>query len=345
LPDKTLSAYLSYCQEYMADSAGNVMNPARMLDIARRVVELSPDFARGWSARAIAAVYESRTAQAGNLSALRAEAEEAAQRAIKLDPKNSQAYEVLAGLKPRNSIEREKLHVQSVSVRPGDCGCEFVGYGGFLQNVGRVEAAASAFKRSHDMVPLSADVNAVLAEALFLTGKPSEARSIVDDLLEVWPNDPVRELLVRSALWTKDYEAGLAALADERSQFSDEERRSYSATMRAIQSGNAAEKASAISLLKPLTGRDLEDPRLLITALAALGADREALAEADKLIGPDGSRDQYLLFQPPFERIRRTPEFAAIVQRIGLIQYWRQSRHPPDFCRAPSAPALCRGLN
>ena len=168
---------------------------------------------------------------------------------------------------------------------------------------------------------------------------------IVEDLLEVWPNDPVRELLVRSALWTKDYQAGLAALADERSQFSDEERKAYSATLRAMQSGNAAEKASAISLLRPLVGRDVDDARLLITALAALGADREALAEADKLIGPTGSRDQYLLFQPPFERIRRTPEFAAIVQRIGLIQYWRQSRHLPDFCRAPGAPALCRGLN
>jgi tetratricopeptide (TPR) repeat protein len=345
LPDQTLSAYLSYCQEYMADSAGNVMNPARMLDIARRVVELSPDFARGWSARAMSASYESRTAQTAAVPALRAEAEEAARRAIKLDPKNSQAYEVLAGLRPRNSVERERLHVQSVSVRPGDCGCEFVGYGGFLQNVGRVEAAASAFKRSHDMVPLSADVNAVLAEALFLTGQASQARAITDELLEVWPNDPVRELLVRSALWTRDYQAALSALADERSQFSDEERKAYTATMRAMQSGNAAEKASAIRLLKALGGRNMEDPRLLITALAALGAEREALAEVDKLIGPTGSRDQYLLFQPPFDRIRRTAQFAAIVQRIGLIEYWRRSRHPPDFCRDPGAPALCRSLN
>jgi len=343
--NEALSAYLSYCQEYMADSAGNVMNPARALDIARRVVELSPDFSRGWSARAWAAVYDSRSAQAATVPALRAEAEQAARKAIKLDPKNSQAYEVLSGLKPRNSLEREKLLVKAVSVRPGDCGCEFVGYGGFLQNVGRMEAAVEAFKRAHDMVPLSADVNASLAEALFLTGKAAEARTIVESLLEVWPNDPVRELLVRSAFWTKDYRPALAALADPRSPFSDEERKAYSAAIRALQSGSAVQKASAIGQVLELTARGSDDQRILVSALAALGADRDALALADKLVGRDGSRDEYLLFEPPLDRVRRMPEFAAIVQRIGLLEYWRQSRHPPDFCREPKAPALCGRLS
>src|SRR4029434_3630250 len=227
------------------------------------------------------------------------------------------------------------------SVRPGDCGCEFVGYGGFLQNVGRMEAALDAFKRAHDMVPLSADVNASLAEALFLTGKAAEARTIVESLLEVWPNDPVRELLVRSAFWTKDYGTALAALADPRSPFSDEERKAYSAAIRAMQSGSAAQKASAIGQVRQLTARESDDQRILVSALAALGADRDALALADKLAGRDGSRDEYLLLEPPLDRGRRMPEFAAIIQRIGLLQYWRQSRHPPDFCREPKAPALC----
>jgi tetratricopeptide (TPR) repeat protein len=309
------------------------------------VVELSPDFARGWSARAWSATYESRTTQAGDAEALRAEAEKAAHRAIKLDPRNSQAYEVLAGLKPRNSLEREKLHVQSVSVRPGDCGCEFVNYGGFLLNVGRVESSTTAFKRAHDMVPLSADVNAEFAHALFMAGRPAEARSIVENLLEVWPNDPVRELLVRTAFWTKNYKDALAVLADPRSQFSEQQREAYSAALRAHQSASAAQKESAVALLRALDADDNVVRPMLVTSFAALGADRDALAIAEEMVGSTGSRDQYLLFQPPFERIRRAPEFAAIVQRIGLIQYWRQSRHSPDFCREPNAPALCRSLN
>jgi tetratricopeptide (TPR) repeat protein len=276
---------------------------------------------------------------------MQAEAEEAARKAIKFDPRNSQAYEVLASLKPRNSVEREKLHVQSVSVRPGDCGCEFVGYGIFLQNVGRLEDSASALKRAHDMVPLSADVNTVFALSLFETGRTAEAETIVDDLLEIWPNDPARELLVRTSFWTKNYEDALSALSDPRSHFSDSERQAFSAAVRAHQSGNGSQKASAVGLLKALAADESADRPILVTALAALGADREALGLAGTLIGSSGSRDQYLLFEPPFERIRRMPEFAALVGRVGLVHYWKLSRHLPDFCRSSDAPALCRSLS
>ena len=345
LPDKTLSTYLSYCQEYMADSAGNVFNPARALDIARRVVEESPDFSRGWSARAWSASYESRAVQASDAPELRREAKMAAERAIKLDPRNSQGYEVLAGLEPRNSVERERLHLKSVSVRPGDCGCEYVNYGGFLLNVGRVQSSTTAFKRAHDMVPLSADVNAELAHAYFMAGRVAEAQTVVENLLEVWPNDPVRELLVRTAFWTGDFSKALAALSDPRSQFSEQERRAYSAALTAFQSGNASQKTLAVDLLRGLDTSDQADRPLLNTALAALGADREALAMIDKLVGSAGSREQYLLFQPSFNRARGTPEFAAIVKRIGLVQYWRQSKKLPDFCRERNAPPLCQSLS
>jgi tetratricopeptide (TPR) repeat protein len=345
LPDKTLSTYLSYCQEYMADSAGNVFNPARALDIARRVVEESPDFSRGWSARAWSASYESRAVAAPGAPALRQEARMAAERAIKLDPRNSQGYEVLAGLEPRNSVEREKLHIKSVSVRPGDCGCEFVNYGGFLLNVGRVQSSTVAFKRAHDMVSLSADVNAEYAHALFMAGRVAEAQAVVENLLEVWPNDPVRELLVRTAFWTRDFDRALAALGDLRSQYSGEERRAYSAALNALKSGDSSRKAAAAAQLRRLDSGDKAGQPLLITALAALGADREALARMDKLVGAAGSRDQYLLFQPSFDAARRTPQFAAIAERIGLLRYWRQSKKLPDFCRERNAPALCNSLS
>lgn len=343
LPDKTMSTFLSYCQEYMADSAGNVFNPARGLDLARRVVEESPDFSRGWSARAWSASRQSREPGA-DLAALRKEARTAAERAIKLDPTNAQAYEVLAGLEPRNSVSREKLHIKSISVRPGDCGCEYVNYGNFLGNVGRVKDSTAAFKRAHDMVPLSADVNASFAEALFIAGRVAEARSIVEDLVEVWPNDPVRELLVRTAFWTRNYDEALDVVADPRSNFSEQERKAYASALRAHQSASAVSKSSAVALLRGLAANESVDPLNLITALAALGADREALALTDKLMGSSGSRDQYLLFEPPLDRLRHTPEFAAIVERIGLVRYWRQSRRPPDFCREPDAPSLCRSL-
>jgi hypothetical protein len=89
------------------------------------------------------------------------------------------------------------------------------------------------------------------------------------------------------------------------------------------------------------------DPRFLsrgnVLAMAMTGHDREAVAAASRMI------DRFpgyvtVIYEPPFARARQTPEFAALVQRLGLVDYWRKSGHPPDFCAAADAPALCATL-
>lgn len=346
LPDDTLATYLSYCQEYFADSAGKVPNPRRGLDLARRVVEAKPDFSRGWSARARMARWASQDASGGAASQLRSESERAAKRAIELDDRNSEAYAVLADLKPESDYYgREKLFVQSVSVRPGDCGCEFVDYGFFLAEVGRNAEALRSLKRAHDQVPFSADVNASLAELQLMTGNETDAQETIRTMETVWPKYSwLQSVLVRSSLWTKEYDGALRILADPDLKFSDEERQYYAAAIRALRSGNPAAKVAAARQLQELgRGANVDYP-LLIATLAALGADREAMGVATSIFGPRGSPSQYILFDPPLAAMRRTPEFAALVERMGLVAYWRKTGHKPDFCREANAAAICRSL-
>ena len=347
LPDETLSTYLNYCQEYYSDSLGAVSNPTRGLDIARRVVQATPDFSYGWSGRAWMALWAAQAASAAAATPLQAEAADAARQAIKHDSRNSEAYHALAGTQPRNAYRnREVLFLKSISVRPGDCGCEHLGYGSFQRNVGRHADALQSFKRAQDMVPFSADVNASFAESLFTAGREAEARAVVGTVMELWPNNAVlHRLIVRSALWTKRYDEALETLADSRAAFSDKERQYYSAALRALQSGSAAAKASAIKELQILDGDAKPDRPLLIASLAALGAEREALALASRSLGAGGLPDQFVLFEPPLAAARRTPEFAALVERLGLVRYWRQSKKLPDFCRERNAPPLCRRLS
>jgi tetratricopeptide (TPR) repeat protein len=183
------------------------MNVTRGLNLARRVTEAAPDFSRGWSARAGFAGTAARDRLAGDPQALRAEAAEAAQQAIRLDPGNSEAYQKMTYLLPRRAYaQREALHIKSVSVRPSDCGCEHVAYGSFLSGVGRNDEALGSFKRAHDMIPQTASANTGLAQALLVADREEEARAVVAPFLELWPEDSaMAEVLVRTALWTGRY--------------------------------------------------------------------------------------------------------------------------------------------
>lgn len=342
---ETLSLYFNFCEEYWADTMGKERNPTRALDLARRVVAAAPDFSRGWSGLGQVAIWGSRENRLIDEEALRSEARSAAERAIDLDEENSQAYEVLASLQPPFAFaERESLHEKSVSVRPGDCGCEYVGYGVFLRRVGRNSEAVDAFKRAHDMIPLSADVNSTWAEALFVAGQADQAKNVVEKLLELWPdNSDLREVLVRSAFWTGRYDDALKLLDDPKTPVSEAERQALRVAVQGLRSGSGGSKVTAVQALTGGAAGSTNEP-LRITALAALGAQKEALALAASAIQRDGPRALPVLFEPPLAAARRTPQFAQIAQRFGLIDYWRQSRHLPDFCGEQSPPALCARL-
>ena len=345
MPDETLSLYFNFCEEYWAETMGKEGSPARALDLARRVVAAAPDFSRGWSGLGLVAMWTARGNGLADANALREEARKAAERALELDDENSQAYEVLAILQPPFAFaQREQLHEKSVSVRPGDCGCEYVGYGAFLRRVGRNAEAVDAFKRAHDMIPLSASVNSTWAEAMFVAGQPDQAKEVVDKLLELWPDNPdLREILVRSAFWTGRYDDALKLLNDPKTPVSQAERQALVLAVQGLRGGSAGPKAKAVQALTGIAAGSANEP-LLITALAALGAQKEALELVVASVQRDGPGGLPVLFEPPLAPTRRTPQFAQLAQRFGLIDYWRQTRHQPDFCKEQAPPALCGRL-
>lgn len=346
LPDETLSIFFNYCEEYWADTLGRIMNATRAVDLARRLTEAAPDFSRGWSALAQVSGWAVRGNRMVNQEALRAEAVRAAERALKLDKDNSEAYQALAGLQPPFAYAaREKLHIKSVSVSPSDCGCEYVGYGGFLYGVGRISEAVDAFKRAHDMIPLGADVNANWAEALFVAGRADEARQVVAEVHQLWPDYAyLRGILMRDALRTGRYDEASKLLDDPKTPVSEPERDALGTAVQALRSGSAASKASAAKTLQERARNGSANGPLLITALAALGADQQALSLAAARVQRDGRPALPLLFEPALAGARRSSQFAAIAERFGLVSYWRQSRHRPDFCKERSPPALCARL-
>lgn len=339
LSDKALSLYLQFCNEFWGGSS----TEDRMLDAARRVTEAAPDFSFGWSARALTALPLTRREGFGKVEALRQEAAFAARKALEIDPQNPEGYMVQAGLLPlRAYAQREAMLNKAISVRPTECGCERQLYGDFLVSVGRMEEAVDQFQRGHDMQPLAPRSNVRLVHALYAVGRNDEADQILDKILEVWPYAASLQVMkIKSAFWTKRYPEALALLHDPALHLNSGSRDGLLATFEALQSGDASARAITIGKLKALSLDRRKNDRLVVSALAALGARTEAIDAAARLIEQNSIWVADVLFEPNLAAAAREPAYARLVTRIGLVNYWRSARHAPDLCRNPAAPSFC----
>ncbi|MBA3670245.1 MAG: TIR domain-containing protein [Sphingomonas sp.] len=338
MPDPVLSNYLKFCHYYWFET-----DIGKMLYSARRVVASAPDFSWGWSAVTIAAgnaLYENGPGP--SREALRREGLEAAAKALALDPRNS---EVLAArtrlMSPADFSGQEALLKRAIVARPLDCGCEHWQYALMLQNVGRdVDAAAEAGK-AVDMLAFDRDSHLTMAKTLNVLGKREEAKQFFVSLIELDPDrDSAKSFLaVTEATETGDYAAGISALANPKNQAPAAQSAALAGAFRAIASGNAAAKSEAAKALLKLP--DDQQDYVVVRTLAALGASREAL---QLFINGIDSRYDWpaLLWYPSLRSVLNEPAFPALAERLGLMNYWRTTRHKPDVCAINDPPPFCR---
>ena len=340
MSDRGLSLYIDWCNEYWGGSP----DEDRMLDAARRVTAALPDFSFAWSALALSSVPISH--RAGNPDAARVGREgwEAAEKSIRLDSRNPEGYMAEAGLLPSHKFaEREKLLQKAISVRPTECGCERQAYGDFLTAIGRNEEAVDQYDRARAMMPLAPMSNVRLAQSLLVVGRSREANEVIANMLEVWPDAEIVQLLrVKSALWTAQYEDAARLLQAPELHLPDAERKALVTTFEALGSNNRSAAAAAVGQLKALAGDPRRNDRLVIAALASLKAHDDALSAADALIQARGPALADVLFEPNLAAASQSPRYAMLVGRLGLASYWRSSGRLPDICGGAGSAAFCQ---
>ncbi|MEA3016169.1 MAG: hypothetical protein QOI38_891 [Sphingomonadales bacterium] len=340
MTDRQLSLWLQFCQEIWSN-APTTRN--RTIDVARRVTEAAPDFSRGWSSLALYAQPMGQIGPEGDVAALRLEAAQAVARALRLDPQNSEAYAAWAAafVERHDWIAVERLLQRALSVRPTDCTCEHHQYGFLLTVVGRLDEAVEAYRRFRDRQPLTLASNLSLAEALFRAEQYEEGERILAQARRIWPEESaVSYLLLLRAFWAARYEEGAALLAEPRLSLPSQTRAALAATFAALRSGQPEARLRAAEMLKAMARDPGTNTRLVTTALAAIGEDRAAIQSVEA----NGFWMRGALFEASFARARRDPAFAPLVQRLGLIRYWRQTGRMPDACREANAPPFCRAL-
>lgn len=329
LPDPVLSNYLQYCREYWSYGG------TKTLHSAQRVVAEAPDFSWGWSAVGNGFVQSLRNERDSQRAAAMREAGLVAQeRALQLDPRNSEALAHKAYLiDQRDWATQEALFKAAVMAKPLDCGCEHYGYGLKLQSVGRLDNAVDQFRSAINMLALWPDSQFALADALLAKGHADQAKASFAASIEL-SNDPDFDkwIAVNEGVELGDYKGAMIALRSPKLQLSDESRAALQLGYEALGARDPKTTARAIRGLRALP--TVEKSSIVVTMLGALGANNAALDAVGKR--------PWLFWRRSMRGVLDEPRFRDVAQELGLMTYWKLSRTKPDVCMSEAAPPFCR---
>ena len=334
LADSVLRDFLQFCQGHwdpiMAEGR-------RALIPAERTVAAVPDFSWGWAAVAGAYWKVAMNADAASIAdEARASGRQAADRAIAIDGRNSEALYIKAVLlDPHDWLGREALFQRAVAARRLDCGCEHHQYGWMLVDVGRIAEGLDQLRQANTMLALYVYTPLTLAQSLVVAGRPDEAKQYFDAAISLAPGAAFASgLTVEKAMQTGD--ANL--LRDPKLPIAASQRAALLSGYGAVTTHDATAKAHAVQALLALPTDQQNEA--VARLLGSLGATHEAFTIAARIANAD-PHGTALFWSPSMLGALADRGFAATAQQLGLMQYWKTSHTKPDVCTKQAAPPFC----
>lgn len=281
------------------------------------------------------------------------EARNSARRALALQPGLGDAFGILANLIARFGrwSEIEALFLQGLSASPHSNMLRQE-YARFLLAVGRTAEGVGQLEAVQAANPLNAAVAVELAAALIDAGRGPEGLLQIDAAYTLWPTIMlVWSERVRLNLMGGDLDVAEAMLRAPppavRADDPNLARRRLHLT--AVRSRRREDIDAARANFLAFAELGLGPATVAIHALTTLQEDDCALQVADGIFRFDapqarrvgvnmmntyalgGQADATVLFRADTAAIRRSQGFHAILERIGLTEYWAARGSPPDF--------------
>ncbi|WP_372781142.1 winged helix-turn-helix domain-containing protein [Phenylobacterium sp.] len=320
-----------------------------------QVVAAAPNFAAAWASLAEAQRLRMLYFPPLRQAAGRAESKASAERALEIDPGLGQAYGALASLIPRFGRWREveALFERGLALTPESPALRQL-HAQFLLAVGRTAEGLESLLALQRLNPLSASVAVELAAALADAGRAREALAQIDRAYALWP--------AIMLVWSERIRLHLLAGHD------DVVEEMLAAPPPSVGRGdeNVARRRLHLKARRDRRPEDLAAARqnfldfaqigivpavVAIHALTTLDETGPALAVADEIFRLDapqsrrtgvnmmgtyalgGQPDTTVLFRCDTASIRWLDGFQAIVEHIGLADYWQDAGIIPDFAR------------
>jgi TolB-like protein/Flp pilus assembly protein TadD len=345
-PTQDVEAYELYLQGRAIWKRRGEENIRRSIELYQAAIGHDPAFARAYAALASAYVilpgYSKEKGDAAEIIRL---AEESARKALTLDPNIGEAHAVLAQINADrgNLLDAESGFFFAIALEPNEA-TPHQWYSLLLAKVGRIDAALEQAIKAQDLDPSSPVVAANLANIYLLKGNDEQALRLTQLSEELglsrvntgipitvaerrgeW--DKVRELTRQQA--STDWPEGLRPYADG---FVD-----------ALKDPALRPKAVAdMRLIDPNIIRQQD----LIVAYVQLGALDVAFEVMQQALDADSTAwldewDFSTSWATESKALREDPRFAALAERIGIVEYWKQYGYP-DGCRAGAdTPLVC----
>jgi TolB-like protein len=274
---------------------------------------------------------------------LREEALEAADLALRLDPHNgtAAAARLWLLLSDQTREQRERGIVDALRAAPDDPELNTF-YSYFLREVGRNEEAVAYARRALARDPLSPYRVYSLVWCLAITGHSQEALQLLSGYVERWPGEnDIWTTRFRLSLWFDGSDRFLQLLNEAPpNTVSPGDLVCWRRAAEGLAAVITPQRRRAAALVRACPNAD---PAFTIQVLGAVGDLDGAYAIAEQLEAREGRRSWWgMMFEPSAHEVRRDSRFMPLMQRVGLISYWRSSGRWPDFCAEPDLAYDCR---
>jgi adenylate cyclase len=312
-PTQNVEAYQLYLQGRAIWKRRGEENLRQAIDLYQSALGKDPAFARANAALASAyVVMPGYTEEQGDEEKFYELAQNAARTALAVDPNIGEAHAVLAQINANRGdlLDAESGFFFAISLEPNEA-TTHQWYSVLLRNVGRLEAALTQAKRALELDPTSPIIAANLAQVYLVKGDDDQALRYSRLAAEEGIPKEIRSQIGPI----------VDALADPAL------RPRVVATLQAIDPKLWPLQERVMPYV--LLGRTDLAYEVLLDSL-----DKDHLVWASRL-------DLSHFWTSEGRPLRTDPRFSKLVERIGMVDYWKQYGYP-DSCRAGTdAPIVC----
>lgn len=322
----------------------------------RAATRLDPGNARAWGLLALGLRAAQEFAPVEQVAGLRNQAEEAAQRALALDPDQADALTALALLEPSFGrwSEAEDRLTRILGHAP-DNPFAVQGLATLLMSTGQVRRCLERLDWLNAHYPMSPNLQFRRVYTLWSAGRLDDADATADRALQQWPQHPA---VWFARLWTfafTDRVARARAMLQDavhRPAIPPPVRDLFALSFRALENPVPQLIAAAINGHMAAASRGPGPAVGAIMFLSALGAGPQSLEVArgfllqrgdvvvkqrHSKLQPDVTdhhhRMTMMLWIPATANLRAEPGFLPFCEDLGLGSYWRSAKVTPDFLR------------